>query len=573
MRRLSSTIVAMVSTVGVVLMVSGLAGSSAAAPAPLQTLMPGVTFEQQVELTPHGPVTYSVIDAPPPTGLYSLGPVLSGGTISGGRETVTQIEQSVSTVSTVAGIDGDFFNASNSTPDGIVMAGGQLEHGPTPSRASIGFDTNGGIHVGRIAFTGTWQGTGPRRPLAGVNQKPKANQTVLFTPAWGPSTPDLPPSTALTVLEPLTANINTDLTATVTATGTGSTPIPADGAVLVATGTEAAKLQAETSQGATATVRLTLPDSWVTVVSALGGGPLLVKDGKPIFSTGENFASRDLTRRDARAAVGQLADGRVVLVAVDSGRPGYSVGMTTYELAETMVKLGAVTAAGLEFGKFVTAAFDGRLLNRPSDPSGQRPVKEALLVQYQGVYLPPLPTPLLGKDDAAAGEQLSYRLVRPSTVTASVIGPDGVSHVVDSGSKQPGQYTFGWTSFNVEGTWHWNVQATDDLGRQSTGDETFQYDLTLTGLSVPKVVSASAGLDASFVLSRPATVMLQIAAANGTAVNTLPAVQLTAGAQTVSWDGMTSAGVPAPRGAYVAEVTETSSLGTASYSAPFALRK
>ena len=31
---------------------------------PASTLMPGVTFEQQVELTPHGPVAYSVITAP-----------------------------------------------------------------------------------------------------------------------------------------------------------------------------------------------------------------------------------------------------------------------------------------------------------------------------------------------------------------------------------------------------------------------------------------------------------------------------------------------------------------------------
>ena len=86
----------------------------------------------------------------------------------------------------------------------------------------------------------------------------------------------------------------------------------------------------------------------------------------------------------------------MILVTVDGGRPGRSVGMTTYELAQTMAKLGAVTAAGLEYGKSVTAAFDGRVLNRPQ--SGEQKIKEALLVAYQGVYAPAPTPPLLGKD-------------------------------------------------------------------------------------------------------------------------------------------------------------------------------
>ena len=85
-------------------------------------------------------------------------------------------------------------------------------------------------------------------------------------------------------------------------------------------------------------MRLILPDAWSSVVSAVGGGPQLVKGGKPLFTTGENFDPADLTTRQPRTAVGQLADGRVILVTVDGGRPGYSVGMTSYELAKTMAE-------------------------------------------------------------------------------------------------------------------------------------------------------------------------------------------------------------------------------------------
>lgn len=539
------------------------------------TLMPGVTYQQYSELTPHGPVAYSVITSPAPTGLTSIGPVLGGGTIIGPRETVKQLEESVDSIETVAGVNGDFFSGPHAVPAGIVMAGGALERAPTPARSSIGFDASGGMHVGRISFTGTWQGTGQRRPLAAVNQQPRPNQTVLFTPAWGAETPGVA-NGAVAVLEPFpAAAIDADLGATVSAIPDGSGPIaiPADGAVLVATGSAAAKLQAEAAQGTQVTVRLILPPSWSSVVSALGGGPLLVKGGKPVFSTGENFATADLTSRQPRAAVGQLADGHVILVAVDGGRPGYSVGMTTFELASAMAKLGAVTAAGLQYGSFVTAAFEGQVLNRPDTPSGGLKVKEALLVQYGGVYALPPSQPVIAASSPPAGETLAYRIVRPSNVTAAVIGPDGVSHTLDSGMRQPGTYSFTWSSLDAEGTWHWNVQATDDQDRTSTDDRTFVYDLTLSGLSVPKTVSAAAGLHVAFTLSRAASVTLQITSSNGTLVDSLPSVSLGPGPQSLTWDGTTSGGATAPPGSYLATLGEASAAGATSSHATFALRR
>src|SRR5207247_3280483 len=122
--------------------------------------------------------------------------------------------------------------------------------------------------------------------------------------------------------------------------------------------------------GQTVTTRLILPPDWSTVANAIGGGPVLVKNGKPVFHTGEDFDASDLARRDARAGVGQLSDGRILLVTVDGNQPGYSSGLSTYELAQTMARLGAVTAAALGSGGAVTAAFDGELLNRPRKAGG-----------------------------------------------------------------------------------------------------------------------------------------------------------------------------------------------------------
>ena len=135
----------------------------AAAQEPEQ-LVPGVTWEQHVELTPHGPVAYTVITAPAPTGLTTIRPVLGGGTITGPKQTMTQLEESISGNGIAGGINGDFTGPVNSIPNGIVVVGGALEHTPTPARSSIGFDASGQMHVGRVPFSGTWQGSGQREP-------------------------------------------------------------------------------------------------------------------------------------------------------------------------------------------------------------------------------------------------------------------------------------------------------------------------------------------------------------------------------------------------------------------------
>ena len=62
-----------------------LAGSFAAPAGAAPTLLaPGITYERQVEFTPHGPVVLHVITAPKPDGsLYRLLPVLSNNAILG----------------------------------------------------------------------------------------------------------------------------------------------------------------------------------------------------------------------------------------------------------------------------------------------------------------------------------------------------------------------------------------------------------------------------------------------------------------------------------------------------------
>jgi hypothetical protein len=290
-----------------------------------------------------------------------------------------------------------------------------------------------------------------------------------------------------------------------------------------------------------------------------------------VFRSTEDFTNDQVTSRSPRAAVGQLADGRIILVAVDGGQPGYSVGLTSFELAQALVRLGAMTAAGTASGDAVSVAFDGQLLNRPSG-AHEQPVKEALLVQYAGVYAPQLSLPLVNGDPGRTQEPLAYKLVRPSTVTAELIGPDGVARPLEAGVKHdPGTYPFTYTTFDREGTWHWNVSAVDDLGRTSTADRAFRYDTTLRGLVVPRTVRGRVAV--RFTLSRPAKVKLQIETAGGVVIRALAPVSLGAGPQSIAWDGRLPLGSRAWGGSYVAHVFATSEVGTSDVQSAFRFQR
>ena len=443
------------------------APAAAAAPVRGQTLMPGVVYSRQVEFTGHGPVVLNIVSVPRPTGSYSVRAALSNGLITG-RERLTDMEKDVSAVSTVVGINGDYFNTRWGTPSSVLLRGGVLGTGGN-GRSAAGFDSDGGLHVDRSLLTATWKGVDQFRPMD-VNEPPGQSKTTLFTPAWGVKTPAELGNVTEVVLAPFPpARPNQILSAPVgQVLQGGSQPIPPDGAVLVARGSQAPILAGQAPAGSTVSVRLVLTPTWPNVVEAVGGGPALVRNGKPVFRSNELFTVGQLFTRTARSAVGQTSDGHLLLVAVDGGRPGYSTGVTNFELALALARLGAVNACALGTGAGATLAFDGKLLNRPSARSGESPVADALLIGYDGVYVPQLPaTVATGKSVT-----LAYKVARPSSVTATLTSPDGSRTVVDSSNRAPGTYSVDWTA-TTPGRWTFAVIAVDDLGRNTSAERGF----------------------------------------------------------------------------------------------------
>ena len=408
-----------------------------------------------------------------------------------------------------------------------------------------------------------------------MNEPARANATALFTPVWGAKTPSthgtmvvlgpFPPATPRRDLSGVVQSVFTD----------SSVDVPADGAVLVARGSAARTLHDQAVVGSPLTVRIPLADDWTAVTDAVSSGPTLVKNGRPIFNAGEALTGAQLHGRNPRTAIGQRTDGSIVMLAVDGRQRGWSIGITNWDLAQTLVRYGCVTGFALDSGGSTTVAFDGHVLNRPSDPQGERPVGEALVIGYTGVYVP-APAANLSPNADGMGDQesLDYRLVRPSTVSAKLIAPDGSVRELDSRQKPAGRYHLTWDGTDAagapaaEGAYHWNVSATDDLGRASTHDRRFTLDRTLGFLRV-----AAGARQVAFTLTRDATVRVTIETRSGGILRTVARGLRPPGAVTARWNGRDGRGKRVRPGAYVVHVSVTSPIGLSQLRAPVRIRR
>jgi hypothetical protein len=545
-------------------------------------LMPGVTYDRRVEFTAHGPKAIHVLIGPKPGGLYALKPVLSNNTLLG-REPVSAMQRRLSASATVAGINGDLFAWQQGFPSGMLIQDGVLHASPNPGRSSIGIGADGRLQVERVSLFGTWQGLGQRRPLNGVNKS--TGSVVLYTPAWGPTTPAVTGTVEATLSAFPSATARSDLSGLVSQVKpNGGTPIPANGAVLVARGAQGPRLAAEAPVGQTVNVRLTLRPDWSTVLDALGGGPLLVRGGKPVFRAQEEFSTYQLSLRHPRSAVGQTADGRVVLLAIDGRQPGYSVGMTNFELALALMRFGVVTGAALDGGGSTTMAYDGKVLNRPSD-GRERAVAEALLIHYYGVHAAELNGAVLSPNGDGVGEELTlrYKVVRPSTVTVNLLGPDGVPRVRETGTRTAGVYRLTWPGRRPDGSleqlgrWRWVLNALDTDGRASTVERAFSLNDTIGFLRVRPALlrpgRAGSTLVATVRLARPARLVLSIETRTGVVLRRIMRRAARPGPVSLAWNGRTARGGLVYSGSYVARVRALNAAGTMELEKAFAVQR
>ena len=280
-----------------------------------------------------------------------------------------------------AAINGGYFRTTGvarGEPVGALTIHGKLLSEPVRNRAALAVrDEGGAIRTAIAHFTSTAElrvnGT-VTRVVNGVNRPREKNELIVFTPEFH--------RTTLTEADGIEITVERNRVLAVF-DNAGSRLIPPGGWVISAVGEARNWARTHLRRGARVEFKPeTKSDPPLTFAPdfVLGGGPQLIAAGKQVFAAEAERYSESLYRqRHPRTAIGRRADGKLVLVVVD-GRQAQSVGMTMVELAGLMSELGCVEAMNLDGGDSTAMVVKNKVVNRPSDATGERAVSDALMV-------------------------------------------------------------------------------------------------------------------------------------------------------------------------------------------------
>lgn len=109
------------------------------------------------------------------------------------------------------------------------------------------------------------------------------------------------------------------------------------------------------------------------VVDAVCFGPILALNGERVPITGSGGGL------NPRTAIGQRADGAILLLVID-GRQPTSLGASFKDVADVMIKHGAVNAAALDGGSSTLMVYEDKILNQTSLLTGPRRIPTFIMV-------------------------------------------------------------------------------------------------------------------------------------------------------------------------------------------------
>ena len=240
----------------------------------------------------------------------------------------------------------------------------------------LAFDSQQRPYIGTLTVAATLSGVRGRTEIA-TWSRPSAIVAGIVDAAWGQPLDSLVKPTAR-ALVPVTGMSAARRFVVRTLPVSHSTIALGDTLLLVGPHTTTAEI------GDTVVVETTLRPTMPR--TAVGGFPLLLRDSM-IVATVDSDGAASFRGVNPRTAAGYSMNGRrLLLVVIDGRQPGFSVGATSRETAELLRDLGAREAVNLDGGgstaMVVRDVTSGaiRVVNKPSDAAGERPVANALAV-------------------------------------------------------------------------------------------------------------------------------------------------------------------------------------------------
>jgi hypothetical protein len=378
------------------------------------------------KVTNAGPVIYTVVRVELSRFKkdLSLTTALASNTVVGLQSLSGQVAALPKELGTpVAAMNADFFlvnGAAKGDPRGLQILRGELVSTPSGS-AAFWQDTKGKLHGERVTskLTVSWPGGGTN--LAGLNEQHGNHSLVLFTPRMGQpyeyrpqtnrnassrsttsrgsgnSASDIPQAGPIRpsggrewTLEYaesgpwLPLRVGQTYHARAVASSDGFTRVPPD-MMLLSLGSNMVVTLPGLTNGMPVTITVATEPDLSGVQTALGTGPMLVRDGRPY-----ELAARSSDQLHPRSAVG-WNDKYLFLAVADGRQPGVSVGIRLSAMTDFLIALGCLEAINMDGGLSTTLMLNGAIINQASiggragrniesNPGREREIANAIVV-------------------------------------------------------------------------------------------------------------------------------------------------------------------------------------------------
>jgi exopolysaccharide biosynthesis protein len=316
-----------------------------------------------------------------------------------GREPVSSIAARKSDEArvVVAGLNGDYFIPAtgevqnNQIADGVYVKafaspGLRPEYVDIPN-SQFALTADGRPSIDQYIFDGSVSNRdGSRAPLAGVNIIPRRGGLTIFNGYFGESSPVAGEADSALHLPLILIAQQGDTLVTLSAgpaLSSGGIPLSKNRFALAAYRLPALRVLRGRERGDTILVVLSLRPHRGQITQLIGGWPRLVRDGKSVFATAgfpENPGAPLFAKRHPRTGIGFSRDGKTLYFVTVDGRQETSAGMSLPEFANLMVSLGIAQGLNLDGGGSTTMLINDGVVNSPSDPTGERPVGNCLLL-------------------------------------------------------------------------------------------------------------------------------------------------------------------------------------------------
>jgi exopolysaccharide biosynthesis protein len=294
-----------------------------------------------------------------------------------GRETVSSM---VMRKGSLGGINGGYFETIGSyqgDPQGFYLLDGKILSEPIYKRSSVGICNT---KKGQILITDQFtvdaflQIGSKEEKISGINRARGVNDLILYTPNFGSNTLTNDSGSEFVFVNGKLRIISVDK---------GANAIPKNGFVVSASVKIATKLNRKmrkTGMPASLEYKITSirkPKEKIDVenCSFTTAGPTLILDGKILPKYKKVYHNE----RHPRSAIGVNLDGKIIMVVVDGRHPEHSVGMSLSELANFLKSENVIQGYNLDGGGSSTLVFKDKVINNPSDITGERAVGDSIL--------------------------------------------------------------------------------------------------------------------------------------------------------------------------------------------------